>query len=78
MKKMKNTDKEAFTIVPFSSLSPSGNSRLQSDPWLVHDDGLVEEKNSFLKVRGRVEFSVNSVQGLVQRARQANYVEGVA
>ena len=78
MKQVKNTPRQAFTIVPFSSLSPSGKGRLKSDPWLVHDDGLVEEKNSFSNVRGRIEFSINSVQGLVQRARQANYVEGVA
>jgi len=76
MKKIDNDG--AFTIVSFSSLSPSGKGRRRSESWMVHDDGFVGEKSEFLPVKGRVEFSINAVQGLVRRARLANAVEGVA
>ena len=78
MKEMENRHDRAFTIVPFSSLKPSGKGRLKSEPWMVHDDGFVGEKSNFIPVKGRVEFSINAVQGLVRRARLANAVEGVA
>jgi len=78
MKEMENRHDEAFTIVPFSSLNPSGKGRAKSESWMVHDDGFVGEKSNFIPVMGRVEFSINAVQGLVRRARLANAVEGVA
>ena len=78
MKKIENRHDGAFTIVPFSSLNPSGEGRVKSESWMVHDDGFVGEKRNYMLVKGRVEFSINAVQGLVRRARLANAVEGVA
>ena len=76
MKKIENDG--AFTIVSFSSLNPSGKGRGKSESWMVHDDGFVGKKSELVPVKGRVEFSINAVQGLVRRARLANAVEGVA
>lgn len=76
MKKVENDG--AFTIVSFSSLKPSGKGRVKSESWMVHDDGFVGKKSEFMPVKGRVEFSIIAVQGLVRRARLANAVEGVA
>ena len=78
MKEIGNKHDRAFTIVPFSSLKPSGKGRVKSESWMVHDDGFVGENNNFTPVRGKVEFSVNAVQGLIRRARLVNAVEGVA
>ena len=78
MKKMENGHDGAFTIVPISSLNSSGKGRVKSESWMVHDDGFVSKKSNFKAVKGRVEFSINAVQGLVRRARLANAVEGVA
>lgn len=78
MKEEENDYCRAFTIVPFSSLRPSGRGRVKSETWMVHDDGFVGKKSNFIPVKGRVEFSINAVQGLVRRARLANAVEGVA
>ena len=78
MREMGNRNERAFTVVPFSSLKPSGKGRVKSESWMVHDDGFVGKKNDFSPVKGRVEFSINAVQGLVRRARLANTVEGVA
>ena len=78
MKEMENEHDGAFTIVPFSSLNPSGKGRMKSKSWMVHDDGFVGKKSNFMPVEGRVEFSINAIQGLVRRARLANAVEGVA
>jgi hypothetical protein len=45
---------------------------------MVHDDGVVEIRSNLMPVKGKVEFSINAVQGLVRRARLANVIEGVA
>ncbi|MBH33283.1 MAG: hypothetical protein CMB75_02660 [Euryarchaeota archaeon] len=78
MKEIEGRNEGAFTIVPFSSLNPSGMERRRSESWLVHDDGFVGVKRSFVPVRGRVEFSTSAVRGLVRRARLANSAKGVA
>ena len=78
MKQIENDHCRAFTIVPFSSLRPSGRGRVKSETWIVHEDGFVGKKSKLIPVKGRVEFSINAVQGLVRRARLANAVEGVA
>ena len=78
MNQKENEDDEAFTIVPFSSLNPSGKERVKSEPWIVHDDGFVGKKSDLNLVKGRVEFSINAVHGLVRRARLASVIEGVA
>ena len=78
MKEMENRHDRAFTIVPFSSLNPSGKGRVKSESWMVHDDGFVGKRSNFTPVKGRVEFSINAIQGLVRRARLVNAIEGVA
>jgi hypothetical protein len=78
MNEKENEHDRAFTIVPFSSLNPSGKERVKSESWMVHDDGFVSKKSNLMLVKGRVEFSINAVHGLVRRARLANAIEGVA
>ena len=73
-----NEHDSAFTIIPFSSLNPSGKGRVKSESWRVHDDGFVGKNSNSIAVNGRVEFSINAVLGLVRRARLANAIEGVA
>jgi hypothetical protein len=78
MNKNENGQHSAFTVIPFSSLNPSGKGREKSESWMVHDDGVVEIRSNLMPVKGKVEFSINAVQGLVRRARLANVIEGVA
>ena len=76
-----NNDKQtdsAYTIVPYSTLKPSLDTADSTDAHIVHDDGIFEEGSNHKIAYRTVEISSKSVVGIINRARNANLIRGVA
>ena len=76
-----NNDKQtdsAYTIVPYSALKPSLDTADSTDAHIVHDDGIFEEGSNHKIAYRAVEISSKSIVGIINRARNANLIRGVA
>ena len=81
MKSTQNINKQgnsAYMIVPYSALKPSLDTEDSTDAHIVHDDGIFEEGGNHKIAYRTVEISSKSVVGIINRARNANLIRGVA
>ena len=65
-------------IVPYSALKPSLDTADSTDEYIVHDDGIFEEGSDYKIAYRTVEISSKSIVGIINRARIANLIRGVA
>ena len=81
MKSTQNINKQgstAYMIVPYSALKPSLDTADSTDAYIVHDDGIYEEGGNHGIAYRVVEISSKSIVGIINRARNANIIRGVA
>ncbi|MEC7170431.1 MAG: hypothetical protein VXW08_05390 [Candidatus Thermoplasmatota archaeon] len=81
MKTTQNINKQgnsAYMIVPYSALKPSLDTADSTDAHIVHDDGIFEEGSNHKIAYRTVEISSKSIVGIINRARNANLIRGVA
>ena len=81
MKSTQNIDEQdnsAYMIVPYSALKPSLDTADSTDEYIVHDDGIFEEGSDCKIAYRAVEISSKSIVGIINRARNANLIRGVA
>lgn len=81
MKSTKNINKQsstAYMIVPYSALKPSLDTADSTDAYIVHDNGIFEEGSNHKTAYRAVEISSKSIVGIINRARNANLIRGVA
>jgi len=68
----------AYMIVPYSALKPSSDTADSTDQYIVHNDGVFEEEGNHKNTYRAVEISSKSIVGIINRARNANLIRGVA
>ena len=68
----------AYMIVPYSALKPSLDTADSTEEYIVHDDGIFEEGADYKIAYRTVEISSKSIVGIINRARNANLIRGVA
>ena len=81
MKSTQNINKQgstAYMIVPYSALKPSLDTADSTDAYIVHDNGNFEEGGNHRTAYRAVEISSKSIVGIINRARNANLIRGVA